>query len=134
MWTNEIKTKTKPSHITFKLFDLPRKQCNSMIKGWLSLPSSNNISFLPQTPLLSKWTLNAYHPYIVIQISVSFKKIRGLLSLSRKVSCFRCKLFCNKNIFQIIFLKYDVCIIFFYCSIVSKSSTLNNLKRNRISK
>ena len=40
MWTNEIKTKTKPNHVTFKLTTrsivyLAHKQCNGMIKGLL---------------------------------------------------------------------------------------------------
>ena len=47
MWTNEIKTKAKPSHVTFKLtsvqlFNLAHKQSDGIIKGWLHCLTSES--------------------------------------------------------------------------------------------
>ena len=48
MWANEIKTKTKPSHVTFdSIVQFSPQICNSIIKGWLHcLTSVFKIRFL----------------------------------------------------------------------------------------
>ena len=47
-------------------------------------------------------------------------------------ACFRCKLFCTLDIFQIISLDYNIRNILLYLNIFSKTSTLNNVKRKRV--
>ena len=47
MWTNKIKTKTKPSHVTFKLTTrsivrFSPQQHNGIIKGWLHCQTSDS--------------------------------------------------------------------------------------------
>ena len=76
MWTNKIKTKTKPStsHSNWPrvlLFDLAHKQCNGIIKGWLHcLTSESKGRFLVNNVLMfgSAWCL------IITQIQFSLIK------------------------------------------------------------
>lgn len=68
-------------------------------------------------------------------MSVTYKtpvnnfQVKFLLNRPKKISYFRCKIFCNEEIFQVICLNYIVWIIFVYRSIFSKNLTSNILKR-----
>ena len=83
MWTNEIKTKTKPSSHWRRaiLFDLAYRQCNDIIKGWLHCLTSeskgrffvNNILMFDHGDIISPW-FNSTRCLVMAQIQFSLIK------------------------------------------------------------
>ena len=82
MWTNEIKTKTKPSHVTFKLttgsiIRFSPQPCNGFIKGWLHcLTLVSKRRFLVNNILMfgSAWCL--------VRVQIQFSLIKKI-----KIGC-----------------------------------------------